>query len=206
MILSIHLRFMHFNTNTSLSQAYDTSMPVQKVSTAIWGTILLPVVVPTFNVSRFTDSRRFWPRFQVRGASIKFAQWVRPYAWKLRTTGRIFMKSHIWQHYEKLSNCFYCHFDRICLITTLHEDLHALLRICRYLSDRKILWTKAADKNETRILGALITRQYSHGLQAGRPGFDSRKGQEILLHSVQTDSGAHPASYSMGTEGSFPGG
>jgi hypothetical protein len=27
-----------------------------------------------------------------------------------------------------------------------------------------------------------------------------------LLHSVQTDSGAHPTSYSMGTGGSFPGG
>jgi hypothetical protein len=27
-----------------------------------------------------------------------------------------------------------------------------------------------------------------------------------LLHSVQTDSGAHPASYSMGTGGSFLGG
>jgi hypothetical protein len=25
-----------------------------------------------------------------------------------------------------------------------------------------------------------------------------------LLHSVQTDSGAHPASYPMGTGGSFP--
>jgi hypothetical protein len=27
-----------------------------------------------------------------------------------------------------------------------------------------------------------------------------------LLHSVQTDSGAHQASYPMGTGGSFPGG
>jgi hypothetical protein len=27
-----------------------------------------------------------------------------------------------------------------------------------------------------------------------------------LLHSVQTGSGAHPASYQMGTGGSFPGG
>jgi hypothetical protein len=26
-----------------------------------------------------------------------------------------------------------------------------------------------------------------------------------LLHSVQADSGAHPASYPMGTGGSFPG-
>jgi hypothetical protein len=37
--------------------------------------------------------------------------------------------------------------------------------------------------------------------------FDSRWGQEIsLLHVVQTGSGAHPASYPMGTGGSFGGG
>jgi hypothetical protein len=36
--------------------------------------------------------------------------------------------------------------------------------------------------------------------------FESRYGQEFsLLHVVQTDSGAHPASYSMSTGGSFPG-
>jgi hypothetical protein len=39
------------------------------------------------------------------------------------------------------------------------------------------------------------------------PGFESRWGQELsLLHVVQTGSGAHPASYLMGTGGSFPGG
>jgi hypothetical protein len=36
--------------------------------------------------------------------------------------------------------------------------------------------------------------------------FESQYGQEFsLLHVVQTGSGAHPASYSMGTGGSFPG-
>jgi hypothetical protein len=35
--------------------------------------------------------------------------------------------------------------------------------------------------------------------------FESRKGQEFsLLHVVKTGSGAHPASYPMGTGGSFP--
>jgi hypothetical protein len=49
----------------------------------------------------------------------------------------------------------------------------------------------------------------SHGIaqalwrRAGRPGFDSRQGQQIfyVLHSVQTGSGAHPASYPMVTGG-----
>jgi hypothetical protein len=44
-----------------------------------------------------------------------------------------------------------------------------------------------------------------HGLWAGWPGFDSRQGKEFtLLHSFQTGSGSHPASYSMGTGGDFP--
>jgi len=38
-------------------------------------------------------------------------------------------------------------------------------------------------------------------LRAGRPDFDSRHGHGFLslCHHVQTDSGAHPASYTMGT-------
>jgi hypothetical protein len=37
--------------------------------------------------------------------------------------------------------------------------------------------------------------------------FESRYGQECsLLHVSQTGSGTHPASYQMGTGGSFPGG
>jgi hypothetical protein len=37
-------------------------------------------------------------------------------------------------------------------------------------------------------------------------GFESRYGQKFsLLHVVQTGSGVHPTSYTMGTGGSFPG-
>jgi hypothetical protein len=36
--------------------------------------------------------------------------------------------------------------------------------------------------------------------------FPARQRDFSLLFSVQTGSGAHPASYSMGTGGSFPGG
>jgi hypothetical protein len=47
---------------------------------------------------------------------------------------------------------------------------------------------------------ALLVRR-----RAGRPGFDSWQGQYFnLLHSLQTDYEAYPASYSMGTEDSFP--
>jgi hypothetical protein len=45
----------------------------------------------------------------------------------------------------------------------------------------------------------------SYRLLAGRPGFDSRKGQESfsLRHRVQANSEAHPASYPMGIGCSF---
>jgi hypothetical protein len=51
----------------------------------------------------------------------------------------------------------------------------------------------------------LVRSRYSDKQRAGRPGFDSRQCKIFLLHSVQTDSGAHPASYPMGPGGTFPG-
>jgi hypothetical protein len=45
--------------------------------------------------------------------------------------------------------------------------------------------------------------RYSDCIRAGRPRFDSRYGKN-LLHSVQTGSWAHPGTYQMGTEDSFP--
>jgi hypothetical protein len=52
--------------------------------------------------------------------------------------------------------------------------------------------------------GAGIAQSVS--LRAGRPAFGSRQGEEFsLLLSTQTGSGAHPASYPMGTGGAVPG-
>jgi hypothetical protein len=42
--------------------------------------------------------------------------------------------------------------------------------------------------------------------RVGRLSRYSNGKDSFLLHSVQTGSGAHPVSYPMGTEGSFPGG
>jgi hypothetical protein len=49
---------------------------------------------------------------------------------------------------------------------------------------------------------SIVTR-----LQAGRPVLDSRHGNKFLslLHRFQTDSGAHPLSHLIDTEGTFPG-
>jgi hypothetical protein len=47
----------------------------------------------------------------------------------------------------------------------------------------------------------------AYGLDDRGVEFESRWGQGFsLLHIVQTGSGAHLASYPMGTGGSFPGG
>jgi hypothetical protein len=41
---------------------------------------------------------------------------------------------------------------------------------------------------------------------SSRVRFPAEAGNFSLHHLVQNDSGAHPASYPMGTRGSFPGG
>jgi hypothetical protein len=46
---------------------------------------------------------------------------------------------------------------------------------------------------------------YNDGLRAGYLGFGSRQGQNVsLLSSAQAGSGAHPASYPVGTGSFFP--
>jgi hypothetical protein len=42
--------------------------------------------------------------------------------------------------------------------------------------------------------------------RGSRVRFPAGTGDFSLYHRVQNDSGAHPASYPMGTRGSFPGG
>jgi hypothetical protein len=57
------------------------------------------------------------------------------------------------------------------------------------------------DENRDRVVGIAT------GYGPKRSEFESRWGQEFsLLPVVQTDSGAHPASYPVGTGDSFPGG
>jgi hypothetical protein len=59
------------------------------------------------------------------------------------------------------------------------------------------------------ILGAGIAHsvwRLATGWTTERSEFESRWGQEFpLLYLVQTDSGANPASYPMGTGGVIPG-
>jgi len=59
----------------------------------------------------------------------------------------------------------------------------------------------------TRITwGAEIAQSYSSGLRAGSGvQVPAGIGNYSLHHRVQTGSGPHPAFYSMGTGGSYPG-
>jgi hypothetical protein len=49
------------------------------------------------------------------------------------------------------------------------------------------------------FISIIVLQEYSVWLRAGWSGFNPRQGQRIFL-LAQTDSGAHPASYPMGTE------
>jgi hypothetical protein len=48
--------------------------------------------------------------------------------------------------------------------------------------------------------------QWEPGRLDGQGSIPGRGKRVLLLHSIQTGSGAHPASYLMGAEGSFSGG
>jgi hypothetical protein len=73
-----------------------------------------------------------------------------------------------------------------------HQDLYS------YFKNESVI-SLASSYNDSR------DAYYSDGLRTERPEFDSRQGQDLyLLHSPQTGSGAHPASYQMDTGGSFP--
>jgi hypothetical protein len=53
---------------------------------------------------------------------------------------------------------------------------------------------------------AQSVKRLATGWTTERSNFESRYGQEfLLLRVVQTGSGVHPTSYTMGTGGSFPG-
>jgi hypothetical protein len=77
---------------------------------------------------------------------------------------------------------------------------------CRFSSGFGIIGVEPSG-SATVVFPIYITKRhkellswYSDELRAGRPGFDSRQVQKpFFLHSVQNGSGAHPASYSMGT-------
>jgi hypothetical protein len=62
------------------------------------------------------------------------------------------------------------------------------------------------DNHEKRDSSVGIALGYGPDDRSARVRFPAEAGNFSLHHRVQNVSGAHQASYPMGTEGSFPGG
>jgi hypothetical protein len=64
-------------------------------------------------------------------------------------------------------------------------------------------------KNKGKVIHGLSQSNTRHRLRLGEGGVDVRFPVQArhfsILHKVQTGSGAHTASYTMGTRGCFPG-
>jgi hypothetical protein len=75
---------------------------------------------------------------------------------------------------------------------TLYKNLNS-----KYMKNQYI-FTPVRDVEVSRDIAVCIATK--------GPEFESHDGQEFsILQVVQTGSGAHPASFTMGTKGSFPG-
>jgi hypothetical protein len=61
-------------------------------------------------------------------------------------------------------------------------------------------------KKERKILQNIWQRKKEKviGKKYSGPGLIPDRSRSLLFHSVQTGSGAHPASYQIGAEGDFP--
>jgi hypothetical protein len=66
------------------------------------------------------------------------------------------------------------------------------------------VWTQIKDKSHDSSVGMALG--YRLDDRGSRVRFPAEAGYFSLHHRVQNGSGAHPASYPMGTRGSFPGG
>jgi hypothetical protein len=60
--------------------------------------------------------------------------------------------------------------------------------------------------NESRDTSVGIALDYGLDVRGSSVRFSVEAGNFSLHHRVHNGSGAHPASYTMGTRGSFPGG
>jgi hypothetical protein len=72
-------------------------------------------------------------------------------------------------------------------------DAHNIQKWLKYLKCKSILKLKSCVSSDTIVMGWMDGVQFLAGERFS------------FLHSIQTGSGAHPASYPIGTRGNFPG-
>jgi hypothetical protein len=77
-----------------------------------------------------------------------------------------------------------------------------LITVCRLGMAR----LRAADGRHCLHMWSVAALGYGLDEQGSRVRFPAGAGNFSLYHRVHNGSGAHPASYPMGTKGSFPGG
>jgi hypothetical protein len=117
-------------------------------------------------------------------------------------------KSYIFQiHFNiifKMVSALRIHVCISHLTVTLHTTpISPFFLVKIFSSLRSLILTLSMQNCDTSVVIAL-----GYGLddRGSRVRFPARAGNFSLYHGVQTGSGAHPASYPMGTRGSFPGG
>jgi hypothetical protein len=90
----------------------------------------------------------------------------------------------------------------------VHHRVHKSPPLVPVLIQMRTVQTQSVSFRSILILGTGIAQWYLAGLRAGWSLLRIPAGSRnfSLHHSVQTGSGAHPASYPMGTRYSFPGG
>jgi hypothetical protein len=97
-----------------------------------------------------------------------------------------------------VTNEQYLYFRTICLRKDLGEE-----RVLAFVTN-KLFWACSEHILKSRDSSVGITLGYGLDDRCSRVRFPVGAGN-VFLHRVQNGSGAHPASYPMGTRGSFPG-
>jgi hypothetical protein len=141
------------------------------------------------NIAHFCAAHCISTTIILLGATARFDLWYR--------LMQIFLYYCPWMEYQSVAGSWttrnvtlIC--GHISMLPRMIRTFHMSIRVVR---DRVTVWPCLFLSSVTR-------------LRAGRPEFDSRHGLGFFppRHRVQTGSGAHPVSYSMGKEGSFHGG
>jgi hypothetical protein len=90
----------------------------------------------------------------------------------------------------------------------LRPVLHLAFRIRNYYYGNMFSYISLHYITLHKIRDSSVSIALGYGLdeRGSRVRFPAGAGDSSLHHGVQNGSGAHPASYPMGTRGSFPGG
>jgi hypothetical protein len=94
----------------------------------------------------------------------------------------------------------------VCYRDSFYAYAYAYVHQLNLVTKRACCTVKSLNRFSLSLSLSLFFCFDTSGIRAGRLGFQSRQRQIFsFLHNVQTGSGAHPASYAIGTIGFFPG-